>query len=623
MSTQDPIEQNITGVRQLVGSGINKISSGASNNPEGVQGTLIDELDLSTPDAELLDIAKTIEADYAPYEAKIRPKQNANRQYYLGRQNEGSSIVDEAVSANLIFEAVETFLPAALAKNPEPVVWSDDTKEGQALADDTKTMLQYHADVLVLRRKLAKMVREWSFDYLGAIKHGWDARIEDITSDVRDVKDFIFDKDGYIDEYGDYIGILGERMKVTADELVKMFPKSKSLVTILVDGMMGTKVTYTEWWSDEYCFYTFKGFILKKLKNPHFNYAKEVVDYDIDGNETKVSEPGKNHFARAKKPYTFLAVFTSGKQPHDVTSLIEQNIPNQRRITKRTEQLDYNLSRANNSDVFSEDNFNQETAKQAAVGMTKGHPILIPKGKPIGEALARLTAPSVGAEFFRELENSKQDLRSIFGTQGISSQAPTENTTARGMILNQQFDNTRIGGGIGDAIEQVADNIFNYWTQLYHVYYDVPHMASIMGQLRAVEYTEMHSQGFDKKLVVSVSADSMKSHDEITEMNQALSLWQAGAIDPKTLLTRLNFPDPQTTAESTVLWLIDKNLYLQMNFPELAQKIAMLQAGQPQPGQAPVQPGQPGQVNINPIAETPDTSMATDPASAALANVKI
>jgi hypothetical protein len=63
----------------------------------------------------------------------------------------------------------------------------------------------------------------------------------------------------------------------------------------------------------------------------------------------------------------------------------------------------------------------------------------------------------------------KDSLRGIFGTQGLSGQNQPESQTARGMILNQSHDSTRIGGGIGDALEQVADNIFNWWLQLYYV----------------------------------------------------------------------------------------------------------------------------------------------------------
>lgn len=642
MASSDPIQQNIDGVRQLVGARVNKSGAAGAGDQEGVEGEQIDEFTLTLDDEELLSLSRQWEDKYRTYETSIKQRQEAQKTYYLGRQKEASTgaFEGQSISSNLLFEAEETFLPAALSKNPEPVVYSDNTEEGNALSKDVKSMLQYHSDTLVLRRKLTLMTRHWSIYFLGAMKHGWDARLNDIKSDVIDPQDLIMDPDAAIDCYGDYDGAyLGERKTTTAKELADLFPKHKAFIIVVVDGKMGTEVVYTEWWSDDFCFYTFKGKVLDKHKNPHFNYEKVVPVLDEDGMTAEENQGGNNHFAFPKKPYTFLSVFNLGEQPHDITGLIEQNIPNQRRITRRTEQIDYNLSRANNSDVFSEDNFNQETAKQAANAMAKGHPVLVPQGKPINEAIARLQAPTIGADFFNSLQVDKQDLRSIFGTEGISSQPPTENTTARGMILNQQFDNTRIGGGIGDALEQVADNIFNWWVQLYCVYYDEPHFAAIMGQMKAVEYTTLRGADINRRLVVSVSADSMKPHDELTEMNQAMSLWEAGAIDPKTLLTILNVPDPQKTAEMAVLWAVDKNAYLQLNFPELAQQLAQIQqqqqmqqaqqagvlageGGAGTPGAGPTQTGTPG-AGAGPIPPSAGPDLSAAPASPALSNVPL
>jgi hypothetical protein len=80
-----------------------------------------------------------------------------------------------------------------------------------------------------------------------------------------------------------------------------------------------------------------------------------------------------------------------------------------------------------------------------------------------------------------------------------------------------------------------------------------------------------------RQLVVSVAPGSMKPKDEVSEMNQAMELYKAGVLDPKTLLTRLNFPDPQKTAEQAVLWMVDKMTYMQLNFPEMAVQVQQAQ----------------------------------------------
>ncbi len=575
MADTDPFALSIEGVSDLVLSGTNKRPSGVPNTDEGADSERFDVLTLDLDDGELLALRDKWEDKYAPYEVKINAKQKANKAAYLGyTQNDYTSQTDgKPIASNLIFEAEETFIPAALAKNPEPVVYSDNTPEGNKVAQDVKTMLQYHADQLVLRRKLATMVRQWTIYYLGVLKYGWNKKINDVSIENRKIQDFVFDPDGYVDSYGDFQGYLGERITVTAEKLIELFPKHKAYITVMVDGKLGTDCIYTEWWTDEYCFSTFKNVVLDKHKNEYFKYAEETTDeYGLP----TTSEP-RNHFASPKKPYTFLSVFSLQEQPHDITGLIEQNIPNQNLVTRRTYQIDYNLSKANNSDVFSEDNFNQETAKQAAGALAKGNPVIVPPGRPLSEAIARLQAPSISDSFFKEQEVNKEALRSSFGTQGITSAPPNEDTTARGMILNQQYDNTRIGGGIGDAIEQVADNAFNWLVQLYYVFYDEKHFAAVMGKMQATEYVVLSSQNLDRQLIVSVSPDSMKPKDEITQMNQAMELWTSKAIGPVTLLTILNFPDPKESAADGVLYNIDPQAYMQLNFPEIAQQLQQIQ----------------------------------------------
>lgn len=608
---------NVGGVTDLVTSGVNKLPTGVLNNPEGVADEKEDALALNLDNAELLKLANQTEAWWSSKEGGIKIRQNSNKAYYQGRQKQDSSVATEyPIAGNLIFEAEETFLPAALSKNPEPVVWSDNTKEGTAQARDVKTMLQYHADQLVLRRKLNRMTRQWSVYLIGALKHGWDKEIDDIMTETRDPRNFIFAKGATIDEYGDYRGsLLGERIPTTADKLIELFPKHAAYITIMVDGFLGTPVVYTEWRSDKYCFFTFKNKVLDKNKNEFFNYDTTTDETDEDGEVTATVTPGRNHFARPKMPYTFLSVFSLGEEVHDITGLIEQNIPNQNRITKRETQIDVNFDRSNNSIGLSGANFNEETAKQAATAMQKGNPILIPAGGPVSEAVARFPAPDVPAGMFTELQNSKNDLRTIFGTQGITAMQQDDDQTARGMILNQQYDNTRIGGGIGDALEQVADNVFNWWVQLYYVFYDKDHYASVLGQMKAVEYVEFANSDLVRRVTVSVAPNSMKPRDEVTEMNQALALWEAKAMDPKTLFTVLNFPDPQKTAEQVVLWTLDPQQYMLQNFPELAAKMASAMA--PAAGGAAVPPEQ---ANGEPA---PPEGISAAPANAGLDQVNL
>lgn len=602
MAERDAFQQNIDGVANLIGSSDNKTFVN-SNDEEGVDGQYIDVLKLDMTDDELLDLSKGYELKSSPYTAKIKPRQEENKKYYRGTQASGTGT--KVIPSNLIFEGTETFIPQALAKNPEPVVYSDDTDAGKQASNDLKTMLQYHADVLCLRKKLGVMVRQWSNDFIGVMKYGWNAKTNEIDVSLRRPKNFVFDPDGYINEFGDYIGdYLGERIPSSAEDLIDLFPEHKAYILIKVNGKLGTPVIRTEWWNDEYCFTTFMDVVLDKYKNQYFNYP-EPSEHDEE-KEVEPATPTINHFASPKMPFTFLSVFSLQEQPHDITNLVEQSIPNQDRITSRDIQIEKNLASANNSVLLSGTSFTAETAAQAVDSFYEEGFILVPDGK-VDSAVKRLAANNLPDSVFKSQEIDKDTLRSVMGVQGLVPQDAPEQGTARGMILNQSHDNTRIGGGVGDALEQVADSFFNWLVQLYCVFYDTPHYGAIMGSGRAVEYVSIINSDLSRRFVVSVAPNSMKPKDEISEMNMAIQLWNNKALDPIGLFKKLNDGDPMATAKRVSLWITNPQQYMMTYFPE----------AQPQVAQQP----DTGQIANVPNAETPN--LGNEPANASLSNVPI
>lgn len=595
VSADNPFALNIAGVEDLIGNPVNKTRQpGGMDAGEGAAEKRQDVLDLNLTDEELLKLRDEREEIYLPYESRIREVFKRNLRSYLGRSGSSAILDDEfPLAANLQFEAEETFLPAATAQNPDPYVYADNTPDGNKIADDVQTMLQFHASQLLLRRKLALMVRQWSIYHLGVLKIGWDEDINDISVENRKIQDFIFDPDGYVDASGHFTSWLGERIAVTAERLAEMFPDEKAYIEKEVDEKMGTKVLYTEWWDDDACFITFKDKVLDKHKNEFFNYPETSKDENGEPDKDEYGEPiyseKRNHFPKPQKPYVFLSVFSLQERPHDITGLIEQNVATQKKISDRTEQLDIILRQSINGIAFSASNFNQQTAKQAADAFSnpaKGK-VLVPEGVPISEAIQRIPAPDISNAYFDDLDNNKNTLKASWGVQGIVSQPQTPDTTARGMILNQQRDTSRIGGGIGDVLEQsVAKGVFDWLVQGYMVFYDERHFGAVLGVGKATEYVEIQASDIDRQLIVGVAPNSMKPKDEITLMNQATSLYQQGVIGPKKLLETLKFPNADEAAADGILWQTDKQAYIQLNFPELWQQIQQLQA-QAQPPQAP------------------------------------
>ncbi len=603
----DAFEQNILGATSLVSDDTNKLQDNP-NLEEGMEGDFEDILKLPMSDEELLSLRDEFESKSNAYYPKVKNRQQRNKLYVKGKQRNATSQEDRVIPKNLLFEATATFVPAALAENPEPVVFSDNTDEGKAASNDLKTMLQYHADILGMRQKLGVMVWQWSEYFVGCIKYGWDPNIDeeteedkgDITMDLRNPRNLVLDPDGYVDEFGDFKGWLGDRIEKSASWWIDHFPSHKTWFVLKCNGKLGTKLVGTEWWSadNKFTFTTMQDQVLDKHKNEFYNYGPNAI----------------NHFGAPKKPYTFLSVFSLQEEPYDFTNLIEQNIANQDRISDRDADISKNLASGVNSIAISGQSFTSETAEQAVQTFYQDGFLLIPDGNM--DAVRRIPASPLPNGIMEAQESDMQALRSVYGTSGlVPNQNPNE--AVRNNIMNEQHDSTRIGGGVGDRLEITAKNAFNWFTQLYAVFYDTAHFGAVMGNAAAIEYVKLTNESLLRKFVVTVAPNSMKPKDETAQMNQAIQLADGGWLDPINLFKALDDSDPINTAKMVTMFRTNPQLYMQTFFPEAAAQMQPQGAGAPQGGiPSPIQP-QPGTSPGTLAAPEASTDLSTVPISTA------
>ena len=544
-------------------------SSQEQEEREGVL-ELADELRLEMEDSDLIELKKEWEKEWEKYYPEVRRKQDENEKYWLGKHFEVTRTeTDRPLVDNVLFEAVETFLPIATKRNPEPIVRADNTKEGVALSKKVQSMLVYLSDILHIKLKLKTVIRYWALYLLGVVKLSWSLNENEIMVKVLRPHKLILDPDGTIDEGGNYTGeYIGEYKREKSSDLIKRFPKKSDFITKEVQGKMGTKVSYIEWWTDEILFWTLKDEVLGKVKNPHFNYDGEENVIDEYGQVTgKRVVPARNHFKMPKKPYVFFSVFILGKHPFDDTSLIGQNLANQDVINKRQAQIDRNIDGMNGGWIVSGElsGLTQEQATMAIEAARKGGGLWIAQGNP-ANAVTPVQGNSLPGDVFNHLIDTRNELRNIFGTRGSTPQGTVSEDTVGGKVIIREQDSSRIGGGISEYLEQFVDSIFNYMVQMMYVYYDEPHVASIIGKDRAMEYTQLSNADFDRRLLVSVKEGSMLPKDDLSLASQAMTLAQSNLIDPISLYDKLDFSDPQESAERLYVW----NTAPQLLFPEAA-----------------------------------------------------
>lgn len=563
--------------------------------------TPMDEYESSLNEVEIMKLISEWKKSYRVYYEEIEKGQKLSFDYWVGKQkSESDTGLEERGSIdNLIFEAVETFLPIATRSNPEPLVIADPTEMGQILAKDIKIALVDWADKQKLRRKLAKMTRKWLIDRIGVLKLSFNPLTKTIDLTVPNPKNMIFDKDGYVDESGQFVGdYLAEKKTATARKLLKMFPKRGKEILAKARNKMGTKLEYYEWWYMKTdVIFTLEDILLGKYKNPNWNYdidAKPAKEPVLDENGQIIEEgeleqaevKGVNHLEEMCYPYRFLSIFTTGEQPHDNTSLILQNIPQQDKINRRERQIEKNVQGMNNGLVVSGQYYTAEQASQAASALRRGVAILQPSGN-LSEGIMFPNRPGLPADVYAHLKDGRQELRNIFGTAGSTAEGVKSQETVRGKIMINQMDSSRIGGGITEYIEQVADSIYNLVVQFMFVYYDEEHFIANAGQQAGMEIITLKNNRFVglKTLNITVKEGSLIPKDPLTQRNEAIDLWSAGAIDPLSLYKKLDFPDPAEATKQLILWqLLQRGaIQPQMYLPNFNVAQPMQQPlGQPQ-----------------------------------------
>jgi hypothetical protein len=485
----------------------------------------------------------------------------------------------------------------------------EQTEPNRSYAQAIQVELNSIADDIRLRLKLKGAARHQSVRLLGVIKLGWDLDNDLPAVKVLRPNKVILDPEATVDEDGYSGDRIGEYRKLPAWKLVNILEKTKAenseitiaYITTLAKDDMATEIGFIEWWTSEYTFWKLDTHVLLKRKNPHWNYDQELptppqadetaapeatdaqepvqaasadqevaqegstspvapegapalpqLDASQEGDATvgAPAEPmkGVNHFKSRKMPYLFLTVYNLGKQPVDVTSLIGQNLSNQDLINKRIKQIDKNADTANGGLVVSleRSGLTKDQSKGVTKALRNGGVVAIPAGAP-QEAIYKPPMQELPAYVYNQLVDTRNRVRDIWGTRGSSPAGMESETTVRGKILNKGLDTDRIGGGISENLEQLAEDVFDWIVQLLYVYDD--------------RFVEQWAQGvIPPRINASVKEGSLLPKDSTTIANQAIELSTGGKMSTLDLYKRLEYPNPEELAA---------NVWLEVNAPEI------------------------------------------------------
>lgn len=527
----------------------------SDQSPEFFGGT--DQFD----DVSILDKVKRREMNCRTHYDEIWTTSEVAKRYWEGNTldemdlDEGETAVDD----NRIFLSIETIIPIATRRTPEPIVTIRPRNQKNRQLKEKLENFLFHdmwEDEWDLQYQLRQGLRILFSQSFVAFKYFYDPLSGEIDFRLMPRGTLSFPKSARTPEDSPFFI---EYVTETFGQIISKFPeKEEALRQELGDRgdlTEDTEITYIEYWENNFCAWTYRNLVLGTYKNPNWNY----------------SDPTFNHFKKPQKPYLILNYLNWGESIADPKSLISFVQKLQDSINKRKRQIELNADLANGKLIASGDVMNKEDFDK--ITNSPKEKIFIPKGNP-NDAIKFFTGRAFDPGIMNDMTHSENTIDNMLGTHSTTRGERSGQETAKGREILKDSDTGRLDL-LQRNIERFAQQVYNAAIQMMYVYYNEAHPIhflddSNMGQRAATEKDKenylINSEFRDLTIRCRVEPGSTTMKDKSVERAELVDLYQMKAISTKDLLEGLEYPNADQMA---------RNAVLEQLAPELVYPLAM------------------------------------------------
>lgn len=499
-------------------------------------------------------------------------EQNKCVRYYLGDQTDLKDIPDFNSDSvyNRIFEGTETIVPIVTGSAHQFIaIPGQENERSVERAKKLQKVLLRKYEELEVQRHLENATRDIILKRFGVLKWFWNTTLDDVDVKALDPRVVLFPK---LKVDANELPYVLELQDYTKSEIEDFFPDVDANTLVKGHKNEGFSQPYSpnsdddiyqvvEAWTPEYVVWKQEDKVLKKMANPYFDFEGIEETTKQTKQNGKIVEKKylrfKNHLSRPQMPYIFLNPFTTLDAPVAEASLAEIAIPIQDDINTQKRQIINNLVKMGNGQVYVDTG---ALTEELVNGITS-EPGLVLEGANLASEnrIRRDAGVPLPNAHFSNLQESIVAFDNVFGTHGATRGAATGGTLG-GQILNRQQDLSRIEQltrVLNRAVARLADG----FTQMMKLFYDTEHVIKILGRDGAIEFVRFTGNDIEEDVVLDVKSGTPPILDPIARFNQAVQLWQLGALDPETLFERLEFADPQAASQKLFAWKNNQLLF--------------------------------------------------------------
>lgn len=323
-----------------------------------------------------------------------------------------------------------------------------------------------------------------------------------------------------------------------------------------------------EWERVEGVIWKYHKLILKKIKNPNYDYEGEAAyfTYDDPSDENSKRQVDikqlvvaqmmgipldgifkeqiyHNYFDQPRKPFFFFGYDQWGKVAIDETSRIEQNIRNQENLDTQGKQIVETL-KSRIKHIWSKDS-GMRSADVQKLDLDD------PKNDALVEGNPNLVHGEVRPERpdsaqFKNLDDTRNRMYSLSGASAIRGEIQSDVATTNQIAREADF--TRADDLVEDTINAAYEWISQWQMQFIKLRYTAEHMRQILGDKGAATFIKLKRDMISDGMEVTIKASST---DKLKAQKNAMEMANLGApySDPLTFFEDMDMSDPKGRAE--------------------------------------------------------------------------
>jgi len=512
------------------------------------------------------------------------------------------------VRDNRSFLAMESVIANLTGRPSRPNVLPTNGKlESGQIALDLQDLFLEMYKTLRVKKKIRRGLRWLFLSRLMVFKIIWDNDIDNFNITVVDPRKVRFNKkatnsmetDFAIEEIDTNIPDMIERFTEQKEDILKQAGVKEE------DAIVNnTPATYKEAWIGDWVIYKFREKILKKEKNPYWDWEgvlftntelrkfetlempgerKKMLGMARPLRESRAKRANKyqnylaNHFDKPRHPYIFASMLEVEESPVGETSLMEQVNPLQKNVNQRKRQIADNASMAQGR--WKIDTKFVEGKTKGEFQAMKSDPEGIIYGDGVSNGITIETGRDLPSLVKEDLILSIQAMDSIFGTQATfrGEKEGSETATGRALLREQSFQRLT---ELIDIVDDIHWEIYNWQLQLIKVRYTEAHYTKILGRDRALRIIETMQDDISDGIDVQVIPGQIMPKDRVYRAERALEGVKGGFMIPLTYFEEAEFDNPMEEAKRLEMYKVSPFTVLDMDpedIEKLRKGIALLQ----------------------------------------------